>query len=134
MNKKTQNRAEAPNAGRVMFLVINILVWILILCFPFIMATRDGSIVRLEQYAIYSWIPVMFLLVFYLNYYFLVDKLIFEKRRWLVFFACNAVLIVIVSTCSHMIPEMYLTRVTGDETEPQEKVELITYIDRKSVV
>jgi hypothetical protein len=134
MNRKTRKRAEAPNAGRVMFLVINILVWILILCFPFIMATRDGSLVRLDHYAIYSWIPVMFLLVFYLNYYFLVDKLIFEKRRWILFFACNAVLIIIVATCSHILQGWYLTRVAGDSVEPQEKIELVSYILRDGIV
>jgi hypothetical protein len=134
MRRKPQKQPNIPNAGRVMFLVINILVWILILCFPFIMATRDGSLVRLDHYAIYSWIPVMFLLIFYFNYYFLVDKLIFEKRRWLVFFACNAVLIIIVATCSHILQGWYLTRVAGESVEPQKKIELVTYILRDGIV
>jgi sensor histidine kinase YesM len=123
-----------PNVGRVMFLVINILVWILILCFPFIMATRDGSMVRLDHYVIYSWIPVMFLLIFYLNYYFLVDKLIFEKRRWITFFACNTGLIIIVATCSHVIQGWYLARMTGEIIEGEQKIELISYILRDGIV
>jgi LytS/YehU family sensor histidine kinase len=123
-----------PNAGRVMFIIINVLVWVLILCFPFIMATRDGSLIRLDHYVIYSWIPVMFLLVFYFNYYFLVDKLIFEKRRWIAFFACNAALIIVVSTCSHMVQEWYLTQVIGEEIKPQERIELVTYILRDGIV
>lgn len=117
-----------------MFLVINVLVWILILSFPFIMATRDGSLMRLDRYIIYSWIPVMFLLVFYFNYYFLIDKLIFEKRRWVAFFACNLVLIIIVAICSHVLQEIYLTQVVKDASQPQPRGQLITYIIRDGIV
>jgi two-component sensor histidine kinase len=136
MNKQSQRELITPYAGRVMFIIINILVWVLILSFPFIMATRDGSLVRLDHYLIYSWIPVMFLLVFYFNYYFLIDKLIFEKRRWITFFASNAGLIIVVSTCSHVVQGWYLARVTGENmvVEPEQKIELITYILRDGIV
>ncbi len=89
--------------GRAMFIFINVLVWVIILCFPFLVATRDGSLVGLDRYVIYSWIPLMFMLVFYFNYYFLVDKLIFEKRRWWLFMLSNSVMIVVVATFSHLL-------------------------------
>ena len=133
--RNDQSRHAAPySVGRGMFLVINILVWILILCFPFIMATRDGSFVGFDRYVIYSWIPVMFMLVFYFNYYFLVDKLIFEKRMWLPFFACNAVLIIVVAICSHVLQELYFTRVADTVSEPRERIQLVTYIIRDGIV
>ncbi len=116
-----------------MFIVINVLVWVIILCFPFLVATRDGSLVRLDRYVIYSWIPLMFMLVFYFNYYFLVDKLIFEKRRWWLFMFYNFVMIVVVATFSHILQEFYLTRIIG-AAPPQEKVDLATYIIRDGLV
>ncbi len=116
-----------------MFIFINVLVWVIILCFPFLVATRDGSLVRLDRYVIYSWIPLMFMLVFYFNYYFLVDKLIFEKRRWWLFGLCNFVVIVVVATFSHILQEFYLTRILG-AAEPQEKIDLATYIIRDGLV
>jgi sensor histidine kinase YesM len=116
-----------------MFVVINVLVWVIILCFPFLVATRDGSLVRLDRYVIYSWIPLMFMLVFYFNYYFLVDKLIFEKRRWWLFGLSNFVMIVVVATCSHLLQEFYLTRIV-DAAEPQERIALATYIIRDGLV
>ncbi len=119
--------------GRAMFIVINVLVWVIILCFPFLVATRDGSLVRLDRYVIYSWIPLMFMLVFYFNYYFLVDKLIFEKRRWWLFMLSNGVVIVVVATFSHILQEFYLTRVVG-AAEPHEKFDLATYIIRDGLV
>ena len=119
--------------GRAMFIFINVLVWMIILCFPFLVATRDGSLVALDRYVVYSWIPVMFMLVFYFNYYFLVDKLIFEKRRWWLFMLSNGVMIVVVATFSHIIQEWYLTRVVG-AAEPHEKLDLATYIIRDGLV
>lgn len=134
MKTHAKDRLKTANTGKVMFILINVLVWVLILSFPFIMTTRDGSLVRLDRYVIYSWIPVMFLLVFYFNYYFLIDKLIFEKRLWIAFFACNAALIIIVATCSHILQEIYLTRIIRDTAQPQEKIELVSYIVRDGLV
>jgi sensor histidine kinase YesM len=131
MRAKISKNGETT--GRAMFVVINVLVWVIILCFPFLVATRDGSLVRLDRYVIYSWIPLMFMLVFYFNYYFLVDKLIFEKRRWWLFGLSNFVMIVVVATCSHILQEFYLTRVV-DAAEPAERIALATYIIRDGLV
>jgi LytS/YehU family sensor histidine kinase len=131
MCSKTTTQRQAM--GRARFVFINVLVWVIILCFPLLVATRDGALVRLDRYAIYSWIPLMFMLVFYFNYYFLVDKLIFEKRRWWLFGLSNFVMIVVVATCSHLLQEFYLTRIV-DAAEPRERIALATYIIRDGVV
>ncbi len=128
-----EREAAATRTARAMFVFINVLVWVIILCFPFLVATRDGSLVGLDRYVIYSWIPLMFMLVFYFNYYFLVDKLIFEKRRWWLFMLSNFVMIVVVATFSHILQEFYLTRIIG-AAPPQEKVDLATYIIRDGLV
>jgi sensor histidine kinase YesM len=133
MGSRANNAAGRPSASRIMFVVINVLVWVIILCFPFLVATREGSFVRLDRYVIYSWIPLMFMLVFYFNYYFLVDKLIFEKRRWWLFMFSNGVMIVVVATFSHILQEFYLTRVVG-ASAPQERFDLATYIIRDGLV
>jgi LytS/YehU family sensor histidine kinase len=75
----------------------------------------------------------MFMLVFYFNYYFLVDKLIFEKHRWWLFGLSNFVMIVVVATCSHLLQEFYLTRIV-DAAPPQERIALATYIIRDGLV
>ena len=134
MVTSNRKRAERPNYGRGMFIFINVLVWVIILCFPFLIATHDGDLVRLEKYVIYSWIPLMFMLVFYFNYYYLIDKLIFEKRRWWLFLLCNGVMIIIVASCSHILQEFYLTRIIPDAARPHEKIALATYIIRDGLV
>lgn len=133
MAKNHDKPTHGHDYGRSMFIFINVLVWIIILCFPFLMASRDGALVRLEKYMVYSWIPLMFMLAFYFNYYFLVDKLIFEKRRWPLFLLCNFVMIVVVASLSHILQEVYLTRIV-DAAEPHERLTLATYIVRDGLV
>jgi sensor histidine kinase YesM len=116
-----------------MFIFINVVVWVIILCFPFLVALRDGSLMRLERYVIYSWIPLMFMLVFYFNYYYLVDRLIFETRRRWLFMLSNGVMIVVVATFSHLLQEFYLTRVVG-AAAPQARFDLATWIVRDGLV
>ncbi len=128
-----KNHEKQALLGRVMFVFINVLVWVIILCFPFLVATREGSLVGIDKYVIYSWIPLMFMLVFYFNYYFLIDKLVFEQRRWLVFWLCNGVMIVVVASCSHLLQEFYLTRIVG-VAPPSEKIALASYIIRDGLV
>jgi LytS/YehU family sensor histidine kinase len=133
MTEKDEKTGKTTGQGRAMFIFINVLVWIIILSFPFMLATRDGSFVQLEKYVVYSWIPVMFILAFYMNYYFLIDKLIFESRRWPLFLLCNLAMIIIVSSCSHILQSIYLTRIV-DASEPVEKFTLATYIVRDGLV
>ena len=134
MGKERKKQRKAPDAGRVMFIFINVLVWVIILAYPFMLATRDGLLMELDKYLIYSWIPVMFMLVFYFNYYFLIDKLIFEKRSWLLFLLSNFMLIVTVAACSQILQEVYLTQVVSDTAAPTEKITLATYIIRDGLV
>ncbi len=134
MEKREKKRRKVPDTGKVMFIFTNVLVWIIILAYPFMLATRDGSLMQLDKYLIYSWIPVMFMLVFYFNYYFLIDKLIFEKRNWLLFLASNFMVIVIVAACSQILQEVYLTQLVSDAAEPREKITLATYVIRDGLV
>jgi LytS/YehU family sensor histidine kinase len=120
--------------GRAMFVSINVLVWVIILCFPFLMATRDGSLVSIDKYLVYSWIPLMFMLVFYFNYYFLIDKLVFEKRNWWLFSLCNVAMVVLVASFSHILQELYLTQFIPDAEEPSERIRLVTWIIRDGLV
>jgi LytS/YehU family sensor histidine kinase len=134
MSVKSEKTGKTHGEGRAMFIFINVLVWVIILSFPFMLATRDGSFVQLDKYVVYSWIPVMFMLAFYFNYYFLIDKLIFEKRRLLLFLLCNFVMIIIVASCSHILQNIYLTRIVDAVSAPVEKFTLATYIIRDGLV
>lgn len=133
MAKTNDKPTKKHDYGRIMFIFINVLVWILTLCFPFLLATHDGSFVELDKYVVYSWIPVMFILVFYFNYYFLIDKLIFENHRWPLFLLCNFAVIVIVASGSHVLQNVYLTRII-DAAAPVEEMTLAKYIIRDGLV
>ena len=137
MKKREKREFNVPvGVGRAMFVSVNVLVWVIILFFPFLMATRDGDLVSIDNYMIYSWIPLMFMLVFYLNYYFLVDKLIFEMRNWVLFLLCNLVVIVVVSSSTHILQDFYQTQLFPKiaAAESHEDVNLATRIIRDGLV
>ena len=135
MAKHSKKEFTLPaGVGQAMFVFINVVVWVIILCMPFLQAMRDGATASIDKYMTYSWIPLMFMLVFYLNYYFLIDKLIFEKRNWWLFLLCNFATIVLTAGCSHILQEVYLTRFVADAEEPQEKIKLLTFIARDGLV
>jgi len=125
---------EKQYGGRILYIIANVLVWIIIICMPFIMATRDGSFTSLNKYIIYMWIPIMFMLLFYLNYYYLVDEFIFKRHRWTWFLACNVVLIFGISIGSHIWQEFYLTNLVKDANDPTPRVSLIMFIMRDGIV
>lgn len=130
-----KNRFGRPNGGQILYIVANVLVWVIIICFPFLMATRDGgALASLNKYVIYTWIPVMFMLTFYLNYYYLVDELIFKRKKWIWFAICNFILILGISTGSHIWQEFYLTNLVHDANDPTPRVSLIMFIIRDGVV
>ncbi len=134
MGKSEKKQRRVPEAGKAMFVFTNVLVWVIILAYPFMLATRDGSLMEFEKYLMDSWIPVMFMLVFYFNYYFLIDKLIFEKRNWVLFLLSNFVVIVVVSVCSQILQEVYNTQVVNDTSAPREKFTLARYVIRDGLV
>ena len=128
------NRFDRPEGGQILYIVANVLVWIIIICVPFIMTTRDGTLASLNKYVIYMWIPVMFMLMFYLNYYYLIDEFIFKRKSWIWFGVCNVVLIFGISIGSHIWQEFYLTNLVKDASDPTPRVSLIMFIMRDGIV
>ncbi len=125
---------DKPDGGQILYIIANVLVWVIIICMPFIMATRDGTLASLNKYVIYMWIPVMFMLMFYLNYYYLIDEFIFKRKRWIWFGVCNIVLIFGISIGSHIWQEFYLTNLVKDANDPTPRVSLIMFIMRDGIV
>ncbi len=125
---------EIQYRGKILYIIANVLLWLIIICMPFIMATRDGTLTSLNKYVIYMWIPIMFMLLFYLNYYYLVDEFIFKRQRWTWFLACNVVLIFCISIGSHIWQEFYLTNLVKGAGDPTPRVSLIMFIIRDGIV
>ena len=96
--------------------LIHIIGWGIVFGFPFLMMTRSGFNITWMDYLRHgSVIPLSFLIVFYVNYCFLIPRYLFEGRikQYLLL---NALLIICITAGAHIWQEyMFQAHVHGDK-------------------
>lgn len=97
---------QLPNSrSRLVEVLIHVIGWGIVFGFPFLMMTRSGFTITWMDYLRHgSIIPLSFLIVFYVNYCFLVPRYLFEGRirQYLLL---NALLILCVAAGAHLWQE-----------------------------
>ena len=86
--------------------IAHIVVWGIIQMFPYLMLLRGGTNVSVTNYLLYGgfWLGI-WMLVFYINYLWLVPKYLLNHRApW--FFLLNAAIILGLSLCFHLWGEV----------------------------
>lgn len=80
------------NKNRNWTFVFHGLVWLVLFSFPYLLSSGQDQV--LKKVVLHSWIPLaMYAFIFYLNYLWLIDKFIFNKRIG-VFILVNIFLII----------------------------------------
>ncbi|TRZ42151.1 sensor histidine kinase [Robertkochia solimangrovi] len=78
--------------NRYLPILLHLLVWTILLVFPYVLAPQDISI---ERIAAHSWFPILcYAIVFYINYFLLVEQYLFKKKH-LVYFGVNVLMIAV---------------------------------------
>ena len=97
---------QLPNSKpRIVEALIHIIGWGIVFGFPFLMMNRSGFTITWVDYLRHgSVIPLSFLIVFYINYCFLIPRYLFEGRikQYLLL---NTVLIIVIATGAHLWQE-----------------------------
>lgn len=97
---------QLPNSKpRIVEALIHIIGWGIVFGFPFLMMNRSGFTITWVDYLRHgSVIPLSFLIVFYINYCFLIPRYLFEGRikQYLLL---NTVLIICIATGAHLWQE-----------------------------
>lgn len=70
------------NAMRFVEPTIHILVWVIFFGFPLLMVTNESSEIDWMRMLNHCIVPVFFCIIFYLNYFILIPKLLFRDREW----------------------------------------------------
>ena len=60
--------------------IIHVLVWVIVFCLPFFAWNTENESFEWNRYLNFCFMPAIFMVVFYLNYFILVDKLLFQKK------------------------------------------------------
>lgn len=91
--------------SRLVEILTHIIGWGIVFGFPFLMMSRSGFNITWMDYLRHgSIIPLSFLIVFYVNYFFLIPRYLFEGRikQYLIW---NAVLIICIAAGAHLWQE-----------------------------
>lgn len=103
--------------NKVLQILIHTIVWGVVFAFPLFFTWRNGEAVTWHRYLGYIFVPVTFMIVFYLNYFLLIDKLLFRKRL-VQFIFVNLAVFVVMSLCLHWWQSyhfLHFIRKTGEE-------------------
>lgn len=101
--QQIQNPARPPfkGVGRI----IHIVVWGILFGMPFFFTGRDQQVVTVSGYIRSIIVPISFMLVFYINYFLLVQRFLFRKYTWK-FLLSNLVLIVTAILAVHFLMQL----------------------------
>lgn len=99
----TQTHLSPPFKG--MGSLIHIVAWGILIGLPFFFTGRETQTVTIENYIRFVIVPLSFMLVFYVNYFFLVKRYLFSRHGWKFFFS-NVLLVVIAMTSVHLLMQL----------------------------
>lgn len=107
------------NKNRGLTIAIHAIAWGLVFGFPLLFAQGGGRTVDWVWYAGYCVVPVSFMAVFYLDYFVLIDRLLF-RRRAAAFVAANAVLVAAVVVWLHLWFDFWRTVMEVNGSVPED--------------
>lgn len=110
-----------PENKKSFQLLIHFIGWAIVFGFPMFFVGRDADNTAdaLRNYLIHSVVPVSFLIVFYVNYFLLIDRYLFTKRQVWKYVAINLLLIAVFASLVHLWLEGM--RPTGPEGPAHER-------------
>ena len=102
---------------RIIEVLIHVIGWGIVFGFPFLMMSRSGFTITWMDYLRHgSIIPLSFLIVFYVNYFFLIPRYLFEGRVKQYLLA-NVLLIICIAAGAHLWQEYAFHTYVKDTVE-----------------
>lgn len=87
--------------------IIHIIGWGIVIAFPFIMMNRSGFDISLTNYLRHgSIVPISFFFVFYINYFLLIPRYLFNGHTQQFLFL-NVIVILGTATCGHLLQDFF---------------------------
>ncbi len=112
-NMKFSNSTSIRTRGSI---IIHMLAWAIVFGLPIFFAIRGGFF-NWSQFVRFLPLPISYLIVFYANYLFLTEKLLFDKKTWS-FILINVLMIVGLALLLHLWHEVQRTIEFSKGTTP----------------
>lgn len=97
--------------------LIHLIVWAIVLGMPLFALGSDSSMLSGKEYLHFLVVPLSFMAVFYVNYFYLIDKYLFGQHLYK-FLAANVLLIASVIVAVHLISRIAFP-MRGAEMPPE---------------
>ncbi|NDV66733.1 sensor histidine kinase [Bacteroides sp. 224] len=81
--------------------LIHVISWIIFFTFPLLMTDRTNEDFNWTKYLHHTMVPITFIIVFYINYFFLIPRYLFRERTY-TYILYNLLLIIITSSFLHL--------------------------------
>ena len=101
------------NKNKVSQIIIHVIGWGIVFGFPLFFTWKDGSQMTWNRYLGYVFVPVTFMIVFYVNYFIFIDRLLFRKRL-IQFLLANLVFFVLLNFLLDFWHEYYFANLVND--------------------
>lgn len=97
---------------KVIQVIVHTIAWAMMFCSPLFFSQGEGNSISWARYLGFCASPLAFMLVFYPNYFVLIDRLLFRKRLG-TFVLINLLLIILLAVGLHGWHEFHRTYVMG---------------------
>lgn len=123
---------KSNNLKRI-YIVLHIAVWLVLFTFPYLLSIDNRSM--LPKVIEHNWIPLMFYaFIFYINYFYIIEKFLFKKKN-ILFFIANIVLIAVISVLYFFIKSSFFHNDFIKPPKPEHPpTNLFIYIDTISFI
>lgn len=99
--------------NRALKFLIQLIGWGLVFGFPLFFTWKEGNPVSWIKFLGYIGVPITFMVVFYMNYFVFIDRILF-RRQLLLFIIVNLLLFVILSLGLHAWQEYYFIHISHE--------------------
>lgn len=83
-------------------LIVHVMAWAALIGMPLFVIGTDCPLISGEDYLRFLVVPVSFMAVFYLNYFFLIERYLFTRHVWK-FLLLNVLLVVVAMYAVHLL-------------------------------
>ena len=93
--------------------IIQIICWGIVFFFPLFFLPKEAELVS-KRYLGYVFVPISFMVIFYLNYFFLINRLLFRKHL-VCFLLSNVALFVLLTFLLDYWHTFYFMEIMGEK-------------------
>jgi len=92
---------------RTFEILIHVISWVLVFAFPLLFVDRGSEFFSWDRYLRHSTVPLFFVLVFYLNYFWLIPSFLFKEQTYK-YILLNVILVVTLGFSAHYLQNAFM--------------------------